>query len=73
MRDALAPHPLLPCLLAKNGREPLNTRTRPQPQADEGAMYRWVLSEQDALCPDACWVGAADGRIENERAAYLIA
>ena len=25
-------------------------------QADEGAMYRWVLREQNRLCPGACWL-----------------
>lgn len=24
-------------------------------QADGGALYRWVLLEQDTLCPDTCW------------------
>lgn len=25
------------------------------PQADDGAVYRWVLQEHDRLCPGACW------------------
>jgi hypothetical protein len=25
---------------------------------DGGALYRWVMSEQDRLCPGSCWATA---------------
>ncbi len=37
-------------------------------QADEGAMYRWVLREHDRLCPGACWASGKEtwGDAEDE-------
>lgn len=38
----------------------ITTQRPPNPvQVDGGSMYRWMLQEQDRLCPGTCWaVGA---------------
>lgn len=36
---------------------------------DEGAMYRWVLRDQDRLCPGACWTSERGSQATTARGA----